>query len=41
MNDYVTTIRRMDNYPEKKWIMFIIEFEELLNRYDLNGWIEC
>jgi len=39
--DYVTTIRKGSGYPEKQWVTFMIEFEELLNRYDLQGWIEC
>lgn len=38
---YVTTIDKGKDYPEIKWVTFMIEFEELLTRYDLQGWIEC
>lgn len=41
MVKYLTTIEKGENYPENKWAIFIIEFEELLSRYDLQGWVEC
>jgi hypothetical protein len=38
--DYIVSIKKGSKYNDVTWQCFLVEFEKLLNQYDLVGFIE-